>query len=45
MNINFGLFPTLPAGKVRGRDRKKLLSQRALADLDQWLGAARIAAE
>lgn len=44
MNINFGLFPEM-ATDTRGRDRKKLMSRRALADLDQWLGAARIAAE
>ena len=34
MNVNFGLFPEI-AG--RGRDRKKALSQRALAHLDDWL--------
>ncbi len=46
MNINFGLFPELPAGgRVRGRDRKKMLAERALADLDRWLGAARETAE
>jgi methylenetetrahydrofolate--tRNA-(uracil-5-)-methyltransferase len=44
MNINFGLFPEM-ATDAHGRDRKKLMSRRALADLDQWLGAARIAAE
>ena len=39
MNVNFGLFPDLaPAERTRGRDRKKLMSQRALADLDEWLG-------
>jgi methylenetetrahydrofolate--tRNA-(uracil-5-)-methyltransferase len=42
MNVNFGLFPEI-AG--RGKDRKKALSHRALADLDAWLGAARQAAE
>ena len=42
MNVNFGLFPEL-AG--RGRDRKKALAQRALADLDAWLGKSRQAAE
>ena len=36
MNVNFGLFPDLPG--VRGRDRKKALSARALCDLDEWLG-------
>ena len=39
MNVNFGLFPDLPASdRVRGRDRKKQMSHRALADLDSWLG-------
>ena len=42
MNVNFGLFPEI-AG--RGKDRKKALSHRALADLDAWLGASRQAAE
>jgi methylenetetrahydrofolate--tRNA-(uracil-5-)-methyltransferase len=43
MNVNFGLFPELQG--ARGRDRKKALSHRALADLDSWLGKAREAAE
>jgi methylenetetrahydrofolate--tRNA-(uracil-5-)-methyltransferase len=39
MNVNFGLFPPLQAsGKNRGKDRKQLLSARALADLAGWLG-------
>ncbi|MDE2133608.1 MAG: methylenetetrahydrofolate--tRNA-(uracil(54)-C(5))-methyltransferase (FADH(2)-oxidizing) TrmFO [Alphaproteobacteria bacterium] len=39
MNVNFGLFPDLPPPeKIRGRDRKKALSHRALADLEKWLG-------
>jgi len=46
MNVNFGLFPPLPAGEprrekgVRGSRtlaRKQALSARALADLDRWL--------
>lgn len=47
MNINFGLFP-LPENtftitqngkrkKIKGMDRKKLYSDRALNDLDNWL--------
>ncbi|MGD0190138.1 MAG: methylenetetrahydrofolate--tRNA-(uracil(54)-C(5))-methyltransferase (FADH(2)-oxidizing) TrmFO [Rhizomicrobium sp.] len=45
MNVNFGLFPDLTAsGRVRGRDRKRLLAERALADVDAWLGATRHAA-
>ena len=39
MNVNFGLFPPIVTN-IRGRERKKLLSQRALADLDAWLGTA-----
>ena len=46
MNVNFGLFPELPPSeRARGRDRKKALAQRALADVDAWLGIARAAAE
>jgi methylenetetrahydrofolate--tRNA-(uracil-5-)-methyltransferase len=46
MNVNFGLFPPLPAGEpkrekgVRGSKtlaRKQAMSARALADLDRWL--------
>jgi methylenetetrahydrofolate--tRNA-(uracil-5-)-methyltransferase len=37
MNVNFGLFPPLQAD-VRGRDRKKLMAHRAIADIDAWLG-------
>jgi methylenetetrahydrofolate--tRNA-(uracil-5-)-methyltransferase len=39
MNVNFGLFPD-PPENVRGRDRKKALSARALADLAAWLKTA-----
>lgn len=46
MNVNFGLFPE-PAEqkdergrKIRGRERKKLYSQRALSDLTGWLAAS-----
>jgi len=57
MNINYGLFPPMEAprrsddGKrltppERGRAKKRLMSIRALADLDAWLGQpARAAAE
>jgi methylenetetrahydrofolate--tRNA-(uracil-5-)-methyltransferase len=49
MNVNFCLFPPVdpPEGKrrIKGRDRKKAMSIRALADLDSWLNAARAAAE
>lgn len=36
MNVNFGLFPDLTDG-TRGRERKRAISRRALADLDGWL--------
>jgi methylenetetrahydrofolate--tRNA-(uracil-5-)-methyltransferase len=42
MNVNFGLFPELPG--ARGRDRKKAMAHRALADLDRWLGGRAAAA-
>ena len=46
MNVNFGLFPELvPSERFRGRDRKKAMAHRALADLEIWLGEARVAAE
>jgi methylenetetrahydrofolate--tRNA-(uracil-5-)-methyltransferase len=45
MNVNFGLFPPpeVPERqpgqkKVKGRDRKTLYAERALVDLDRWLG-------
>ncbi len=51
MNVNFGLFPPMQApttaadgkrlkGPERGVARKRLLSARALRDLDAWLGAS-----
>ena len=44
MNINFGLFPPLdqPAKK---KERKAALANRALDDLDYWLGVNKVAAE
>ena len=40
MNINFGLFPPppIPEGKkkIKGMDRKRAQSERAVADLDEW---------
>jgi len=44
MNVNFGLFPALET-RERGRERKRALAERALAELDVWLGTARAAAE
>ncbi|MGM0421769.1 MAG: methylenetetrahydrofolate--tRNA-(uracil(54)-C(5))-methyltransferase (FADH(2)-oxidizing) TrmFO [Pseudomonadota bacterium] len=45
MNINFGLFPPIPPiitengkkKKVKGKDRKKAMSDKALAALEVWL--------
>jgi methylenetetrahydrofolate--tRNA-(uracil-5-)-methyltransferase len=57
MNINFGLFPpfehALPLdengkrlrGPAKALARKQALCRRALDDLGQWIGAARLAAE
>ncbi len=36
MNVNFGLFPPLP-GKVKKDQRAKLMSERAISNLNQWL--------
>jgi methylenetetrahydrofolate--tRNA-(uracil-5-)-methyltransferase len=44
MNVNFGLFPDVE-GKTKGKDRKRLMAERALADLDRWLPATQVAAE
>jgi methylenetetrahydrofolate--tRNA-(uracil-5-)-methyltransferase len=49
MNVNYGLMPPLEAPKTdasgkaiplkeRGRARKRLMSERALRDLEEWLG-------
>ena len=47
MNVNFGLFPPLdgPEGlnekgkRLKGKDRKQAMSDRARADLKAWLGS------
>ena len=43
MNINFGLFPEIapPPGqkKIKRKDKKPMLSARALRDLDAWLAS------
>jgi hypothetical protein len=47
LNVNFGLYPPLPAGMIpraNKGDKQPLMSRRALADLAAWLGA-RAAAE
>jgi methylenetetrahydrofolate--tRNA-(uracil-5-)-methyltransferase len=46
MNVNFGLFPDFaPGTKVRGKDRKRTLAHRAIADLQGWLNPTKEAAE
>jgi len=56
MNINYGLLPPLEAPrhgpdgkrlppKERGRAKKRLMGERALADLAGWIGAPALAAE
>ncbi|MEO1251742.1 MAG: methylenetetrahydrofolate--tRNA-(uracil(54)-C(5))-methyltransferase (FADH(2)-oxidizing) TrmFO [Pseudomonadota bacterium] len=56
MNVNFGLFPAVETpktdsdgkrlrGKEKGRARKRAMAERALRDLDAWLGREQMAAE
>ena len=48
MNINFGLFPPIPIKilengkkkKIKGKERKKQMSDRALQALEEWLPSA-----
>jgi methylenetetrahydrofolate--tRNA-(uracil-5-)-methyltransferase len=44
MNINYGLFPPL-SGKERGRDKKRLMAERALTALDAWLTTGKTASD
>ncbi len=44
MNVNFGLFPPLDV-RAPKKERKPLMSRRALADLDIWLDSMSAAAE
>jgi methylenetetrahydrofolate--tRNA-(uracil-5-)-methyltransferase len=36
MNVNFGLLPPL-AGSLRGKAKKEAMSQRAIADMNDWV--------
>ena len=57
MNVNFGLFPPLKSTPTRHPDgtrlrgpektlaRRRAICARALDDLEQWIGGARLAAE
>jgi methylenetetrahydrofolate--tRNA-(uracil-5-)-methyltransferase len=40
MNVNFGLFPPLDAGRTKKADRKLLYTARAREALAEWQGAA-----
>lgn len=35
MNVNYGLFPEIP-GRVKKKERRQMLAERALAELDLW---------
>ncbi|QSV45809.1 methylenetetrahydrofolate--tRNA-(uracil(54)-C(5))-methyltransferase (FADH(2)-oxidizing) TrmFO [Geobacter benzoatilyticus] len=37
MNVNYGLFPPLE-GKVKKKERRGKLAERAMAELDRWIG-------
>jgi len=37
MNVNYGLFPELP-GRVKKKERRQKLAERALEALEQWRG-------
>ena len=36
MNVNFGILPS-PPGRLRGRDKHKVISEKALKDLEEWI--------
>jgi methylenetetrahydrofolate--tRNA-(uracil-5-)-methyltransferase len=36
MNVNFGLFPPLE-DRIKGREKKRAMSERALKDLEEWI--------
>ncbi|MBE0596862.1 MAG: methylenetetrahydrofolate--tRNA-(uracil(54)-C(5))-methyltransferase (FADH(2)-oxidizing) TrmFO [Desulfuromonadales bacterium] len=36
MNVNYGLFPPLPAARRKRADRRLALAERALAELEPW---------
>lgn len=35
MNVNYGLFPSIP-GKIKKKDKRGMLAERALTALDRW---------
>lgn len=36
MNVNYGLFPEFP-GRVKKKEKRALLAERALAELEEWM--------
>ena len=44
MNINLGLFPSLDVIKMKKKDKRRLISQRALGDLERWIQRRNISA-
>jgi methylenetetrahydrofolate--tRNA-(uracil-5-)-methyltransferase len=38
MNVNYGLFPDLP-GRVKKKEKRQLLAERALSELETWKSA------
>jgi methylenetetrahydrofolate--tRNA-(uracil-5-)-methyltransferase len=44
MNVNYGLFPEL-AGRVKKKERRQQLAERALADLTAWSGQVQVEVE
>ena len=36
MNVNFGLFPPLPA-RLKGKDKNRALAERSLQELESWI--------
>ncbi len=41
MNVNYGLFPELP-GRVKKKERRGKLAERALESLDQWIEQVKV---
>jgi methylenetetrahydrofolate--tRNA-(uracil-5-)-methyltransferase len=40
MNVNFGLLPPL-SGRIRGKEKRQAMAERALRDLDEWARSLR----
>ncbi|MFQ5351559.1 MAG: methylenetetrahydrofolate--tRNA-(uracil(54)-C(5))-methyltransferase (FADH(2)-oxidizing) TrmFO, partial [Candidatus Binatia bacterium] len=44
MNANYGLFPPLEGRRIRGREKRRALGERALSELSGWLVDAGVVA-